>query len=62
MWMGVFAELTESVRIIEFEAAEDLVGVSGMAKSISSHHHLETLWERNERYEDIINVDNTQSA
>lgn len=38
-----FAELTHSVCIIQFEAAKDLVNVSGMEKPIASYHHLETL-------------------
>ncbi len=44
-----FAELTHGVCVIQFEAAEDLVDVSGMEKPIASHHHLETLWEKNKK-------------
>ena len=42
-----FAGLTHRVCIIQFEAAENLVNVSGMEKPIASHHHLETLWDKN---------------
>lgn len=41
-----FAELTQTVCIIELEAAEDLVDISCMQKPIASHHHLETLWKK----------------
>lgn len=41
-----FAGLTHRVCIIQFEAAEDLVNVSGMEKPVASHHHLETLWDK----------------
>lgn len=40
---GKRAEPTHTVRIIEFEAAEDLANVSGVEKTIASHHHLEAL-------------------
>lgn len=36
---------THRERVIQFEAAEHLVGVPGMEESVTSHHHLETLWE-----------------
>lgn len=37
------AELTHGVCFIQFEAAADLVCVSGMEKTVASHHHLESL-------------------
>lgn len=36
--------LTERDRVVDFEAAQDLVYVSGVSKSIPSHHHLKWLW------------------
>lgn len=39
--MGV---LTDCYGVVDFEAAEHLVDVSGMEKTVSSHHHLEGLW------------------
>lgn len=42
-WLCTQAELTYRVCIIQFKAAEDLVNISGMEKSIAPHHHLETL-------------------
>lgn len=33
--------LTESNRVIDLEAAEDSVNITGMSKSIPSHHNLE---------------------
>ena len=36
--------LTDCQSIVDFEAAEHLVNVSGMEKTVSSHNHLERLW------------------
>lgn len=47
--MCTSAEPTYRVGIIQFEAAEHLVNVSCVQKSIASHHHLETLCDKNER-------------
>ena len=49
MCLCVFAELTHSECIVQFEAAEDLVNISGMQKPVASHHHLETLWDQNKK-------------
>lgn len=38
-----FAELTHTVCVIQPEAGEHLVQVSGMEKSAGTHHYLETL-------------------
>jgi hypothetical protein len=38
-------KLTQRVGVVELEAAEDLVRVPGMEKSVASHYHLETLWK-----------------
>lgn len=37
------AQLTHRVRVIQFEAAEDLVDVSCVEKTVASNDHLETL-------------------
>lgn len=41
--------LTDCNGIVDFEAAEHLVDVPGMEKTVSSHHHLERLWLHNTR-------------
>lgn len=41
---GSLALLTDCYGIVDFEAAEHLVDVSGMQEAVSSHHHLERLW------------------
>lgn len=51
--LSTFAELTHTMCVIQFEAAEDLVNVSGMEKTIASHHHLETLWDENKDHTHI---------
>lgn len=42
--MSPSAQLTHSVCVVQFEAAEDLVDVSCVEKTIASNDHLETLW------------------
>lgn len=41
---GGVAPLTDGNGVVDFEAAEHLVDVSGVEKPVSSHHHLERLW------------------
>jgi hypothetical protein len=43
--VGMFAgkTLTERDGVVYFEAAQDLVYVSGVPKAITSHHHLKRL-------------------
>ncbi len=36
--------LTERDRVVDFEAAQDLVNVPGVSKPVPSHHHLKRLW------------------
>ena len=48
------ARLTDCDGIIDFEAAEHLVDVSGVKKPVSSHHHLEGLWLHNTHRHDYI--------
>lgn len=45
MHLCIVAEHTHSVCIIQFEAAEDLVGVSSVEKTIALNDHLETFWK-----------------
>lgn len=40
-----FAELTHTVCIIQFEAAEDVIAVPRVEKTVASDYDLETLWE-----------------
>lgn len=56
-----FLEHTHSVCIVQFEAAEDMVSVSGMEKPIASHHHLETLWGKNKKSAGTIRKDHTHA-
>ncbi len=35
--------LTERDCVVDFEAAQDLVNVSGVSKPVPSHHHLKRL-------------------
>lgn len=37
-------ELTDCNCVVDFEAAEHLVDISGMEETVSSHHHLKRLW------------------
>lgn len=39
--------LTDCKGVIDFEAAEHLVDVSGMEEAVSTHHHLKSLWWQN---------------
>lgn len=39
--------LTDCKGVIDFEAAEHLVDVSGMEEAVSTHHHLKCLWLQN---------------
>lgn len=44
-WNGRnICELTDGDCVVDFEAAEHLVDISGMEETISSHHHLKRLW------------------
>lgn len=43
-WEYLWKTLTERYGVIDFEAAQDLVYVSGVSKTITSHHHLKWLW------------------
>lgn len=47
-------ELTQRVCIIEFEAAEHLVGVPGVEEPVASHHDLETLCETDEQAPSVM--------
>lgn len=38
--------LTHCDRVIDSEAAQDLIGVSGIQKSVASHNHLECLCKK----------------
>lgn len=44
LWEYVRNKLTERYGVVDFEAAQDLVYVSGVSKTITSHHHLKWLW------------------
>lgn len=38
--------LTLSKGVIDAKTAQDLIDIAGVEESISSHHHLESLWVR----------------
>lgn len=40
----IMCGLTDCKGVIDFEAAEHLVDVSGMEEAVSTHHHLKRLW------------------
>lgn len=40
-------ELTDCQRVVDFEAAQHLVDVSGVEETVSTHHHLKSLWLQN---------------
>lgn len=40
-------ELTDCKGVVDFEAAEHLVDVSGMEEAVPTHHHLKGLWLQN---------------
>lgn len=46
--------LTDCNGIVDFEAAEHLVDVPGMEKTVSSHHHLERFWLHNTHWHFFI--------
>lgn len=39
--------LTDCKGVVDFEAAEHLLDVSGMEEAVSTHHHLKCLWLQN---------------
>lgn len=43
-------ELTDCHRVVDFEAAENLVDVSGLEEAVTSHHNLKRLWFKDIRW------------
>lgn len=55
--MSMFAKPTQRICIIEFEAAENLVDVSCVEKTVTSNDHLEPLWGNKKKRRAAIRSD-----